>query len=356
MRSSTSTRTTRSVWVGISGLLPLASRETREVVDIEVDLRLLRERLVPLAVDDLRPLRGGASSLTYTGSIADDDARRVVVKVAPAGVPPVRNRDVLRQARVLRVLSATAVPVPEVLWEDAGDPPGVPPLFVMSFVEGTSLEPLFDLDGDDDETLVAERMRHAAATMAALHALDPGTLGLESEPRVGLRDEVDRWSRLLETVDPALVPGWEEVAALLRAREPQALAAALVHGDLRLGNILAVGPSIAAVIDWEIWSVSDPRWTSAGSSSTRDPRTYRHATRYVGSLPPPAELARIYVDELGHDVADLEWFQALACFKSAATWSAIVKHNRRRGAPEAAVEDVVPALPHLLERAEEHLG
>ena len=123
------------------------------MVDTEGDLRHLTERLAPIGATDVQPLRGGASSLTYTARArwlspcsSGDDRRRVVVKVAPAGLAPVRNRDVLRQARLLRALGPTAVPVPEVLWEDAGDPPEVPPLFVMSFVEGTSLEPLFDLD------------------------------------------------------------------------------------------------------------------------------------------------------------------------------------------------------------------
>jgi aminoglycoside phosphotransferase (APT) family kinase protein len=326
------------------------------VVDVEVDLRLLRERLAPIEVDAIRPLPGGASSLTYAGSIAGDDAHRVVVKVAPAGVPPVRNRDVLRQARILRALSATEVPVPEVLWEDLGDPPEVPPLFVMSFVEGTSLEPLFDLDGDDDETLVAERMRDAARTMAALHALDPEVLGLGEEPRVRPADEVDRWCRLLETVESALAPGWEEVAAVLRTREPRARPDALVHGDLRLGNMLAVGSRIEAVIDWEIWSVSDPRVDVGWFLANADPSTYRRATRYVGSLPAPRELTEIYADELENDVPDLDWFLALACFKSTATWCAIVKHNRRRAAPVHAIEEMTPALPRLLERAERLLA
>ena len=75
-------------------------------------------------------------------------------------------------------------------------------------------------------------------------------------------------------------------------------------------------------------------------------------TRYVDSLPAPAELAAIYVGALGRDVPELEWFQALACFKSAATWSLIVKHNRRRGAPDPAIEEMATVLPHLLERAQ----
>jgi aminoglycoside phosphotransferase (APT) family kinase protein len=324
-------------------------------VGIEVDLHQLSARLAPVQVEDIRPLHGGASSLTYVGRIGGDDARRVVVKVAPAGVPPVRNRDVLRQALLLRALSPTSVPVPEVLWEDAGDPPDVPPLFVMSFVEGASLEPLFDLEGGEEEVLIAERMRNATRVMAAFHALDPDALGLAGEPFVGPADEIDRWCRLLETVDPALAPGWEDVAAALRADEPPTLPPAVVHGDFRLGNTLAAGDRIAAIIDWEIWSVGDPRVDVGWFLANADPHTYRRATRYVGSLPEPAELAEIYSGALGRDVSDLAWFQALACFKSTATWSLIVKHNRRRAAPDPAMEEMATALPHLLARAHELL-
>jgi aminoglycoside phosphotransferase (APT) family kinase protein len=321
---------------------------------VGVDAGVLRERLRPLRVEDVRPLTGGASSLSFVGTIAD--GRRVVVKVAPAGVPPVLNRDVLRQARLLRALAPTAVPVPEVLWEDPGDPPEVPPLFVMSFVEGTSLEPLFDLGGDDEEAVVAERMSNAARTLAALHALSPDALGLAGEPHVGPSEEIDRWCRLLGTVDATLVPGWEDVAAALRASEPPALPGAVVHGDFRLGNLLSTGSQVTSVIDWEIWSVGDPRVDLGWFLVNADPQTYRRATRYARALPSPGKLAERYAATLGREVPALHWFQALACFKSTATWSLIVKHNRRRAAPDPAVEELGSGLKHLLARARELLG
>jgi hypothetical protein len=68
-------------------------------------------------------------------------------------------------------------------------------------------------------------------------------------------------------------------------------------------------------------------------------------------MPSPAELAAIY-----GDVRDLGWFRALACFKSTATWSLIVKHNRRRSDPDPDIEAVAADLPRLLDRARAELA
>jgi aminoglycoside phosphotransferase (APT) family kinase protein len=283
----------------------------------------------------------------------------VVVKVAPPGVRPIAHRDVLRQARVIRALAATSVPVPEVLFDDPGDPPAVPPLFVMSHVDGSTSEPLFDDDDCGPEAVVAERFRNAAAIMARLHRIEPGAVGLASEPVIGPSAEVERWCHTLETVDAALVPGWRGVAAALDSSTPPALPAAIVHGDFRLGNLLAVDDRITAVIDWEIWSVGDPRVDAGWFLINCDPMTYRRsarAARYIHATPPLAELAAVYREELGREVPELDWFCALACFKSAATWSLIVKHNRRREHADPGLEAMASALPQLLSRARELLG
>jgi hypothetical protein len=55
-------------------------------------------------------------------------------------------------------------------------------------------------------------------------------------------------------------------------------------------------------------------------------------------------------------VHELDWFCALACFKSTATWSLIVKHNRRRSRPDPELESMAPVLPQLLAQAGELLG
>jgi aminoglycoside phosphotransferase (APT) family kinase protein len=315
----------------------------------ELDLDQLRRRLYGAPggpVTDVTPLAGGASSLTFRGTRA---GRAVVIKVAPPGVEPVAHRDVLRQARIIKALAATRVPVPEVLWQDPGHPPHTPRLFVMSHVEGDCVEPLFDGCPPADD--LAERYRNACRAMAALHSLSPIDLGLGGEPVIDPVAEVQRWSETFRTVDASLVPDWQGVRDALLACAPTAMGPTVVHGDFRLGNLIAVGAHINAVIDWEIWSIGDPRIDAGWFLINCDPDTYRRVPDSAGVAPPTAELSQIYRYELGRDVTDLAWFTALACFKSAATWSLIVKHNRRRRSPRAQFEAMAATLPRLLERA-----
>lgn len=317
----------------------------------ELDAAELRRRLDGASVVDVAPLSRGASSLTFAGT---RDGRRVVIKVAPPGVEPVAHRDVLRQARIIKALGTTNVPVPTVLWEHAGDPPGTPPLYVMTHVEGECVEPLFDdcapVPGLDD------RYRNACRTMAALHRLAPKDLGLGDEPVVDPVAEVHRWSDTLRTVDPALTPEWPEVRDALLDCAPSAMTPRVVHGDFRLGNLLAAGSHVNAVIDWEIWSIGDPRIDAGWFLINCDPDTYRRVTPADGMVPPIDELTELYQSEIACEVGDLAWFTALACFKSAATWALIVKHNRRRAAPRAELEAMAAVLPRLLERARSMLA
>lgn len=312
----------------------------------ELDQGELRRRLAGAGVTDVTPLSGGASSLTFAGA---RDGRRVVIKVAPPGVEPVAHRDVLRQARIIKSLAARGVPVPEVLWEDAGNPPDTPPLYVMTHVDGDCVEPLFDGCAPFDG--LTERYRNACRAMAALHRLLPTDLGLGGEPVVDPVAEVHRWSDTLHTVYPALAPGWPRVRDALLDCAPGAMTPRVVHGDFRLGNLLATGSHVNAIIDWEIWSIGDPRIDAGWFLINCDPDTYRRVGAANEMAPPIAELAALYQHELGCEVTDLAWFTALACFKSAATWSLIIKHNRRRAWPRPEWEAMAATLPRLLAHA-----
>jgi len=199
-----------------------------------------------------------------------------------------------------------------------------------------------------DDTYAAARAALAAQcgeALAQIHRIDPGVA-----PGLDRSDRLLRFRGVLDLLgDPH--PTFELALRWLEANRPPAGTPTVVHGDFRLGNLLAAGPDIAAVVDWEIWTVGDPRVDVGWFLVNADPDTYRRATRYTDTLPSTADLFDDYVRAFGGDSPDTPWFEALACFKSTATWSLIVKHNRRRDDPDADVESVAAVLPHLLDRA-----
>jgi aminoglycoside phosphotransferase (APT) family kinase protein len=307
----------------------------------------LADRVVK-AVSEWRPgarllsfaaLPGGASSLTFLAEVESDAVERVVVKAAPPGLAPVRNRDVLRQARLLRALEGrSGVRVPTVLFDDTGDPPETPPFFAMTFVAGESIDPNIDPGVDDAlplPVMLTGRAHSAARVIAALHAIDPGDVGLGDEPEVTVADEVERWAEALATVPDELTGGPDDCAARLRDSLPAAVPSALIHGDFRLGNCLSVGPDVLAVIDWEIWARSDPRVDLAWFLLTADPARHPSAQRHAPGMPEPDDLLAVYRDAGGPDVPDLGWFTGLILYKLAAVSGLIAKNSAKRGEPDA---------------------
>lgn len=298
------------------------------------------------SVVGLTQFMSGASSLTYAAQLRNAPVDQVVVKVAPPGLEPVRNRDVLRQARLLQRLAGhPVVRVPRVFVCDAGDPPAVPPMFVMSFESGDSVEPL-QLPSDVAPELIRTRALQAARMLGGLHCVD--ITSLAEEPAT-VRDEVGRWQRALATVPSDIRRCELDPSELLLSSVPPAEPPALSHGDWRLGNTLCVGGDIRAVIDWEIWSLGDPRvdlgWFLMECDST-------HPTAVAGTetgMPPLGELVAAYESARGQPVHDLAWFRALAAFKQAAVIGLIAKNSQKRGDPlEPIAERMATQLPDLL--------
>ena len=96
-------------------------------------------------IDDVTFLPGGSVSIVYTGRVhgGPSGIDTVVLKVAPPGLVPRRNRDVLRQARCIEALSRVpGVAVPHVLFGDEGAPVEVPPFFATPMLAGECVEPL----------------------------------------------------------------------------------------------------------------------------------------------------------------------------------------------------------------------
>jgi aminoglycoside phosphotransferase (APT) family kinase protein len=310
-----------------------------------------------VAVGDVKRVHGGASSLSFEVRLTGGPVDRAVVKVAPPRLEPVRNRDVLRQAKILRVLrQAPGVAVPEVLATDPGEPPDRPPLYVMTYARGECFEPVSDEGTPPHPSEVAGRAREAAAMLARLHEFD--SAGSISEETVySSRQEVTRWIRAFESVsDDDIRPTLAgECGDRLLASIPEARRPVVTHGDYRLGNMLCESTTVNAIIDWEIWSLNDPRidlaWFLLMCDSDRPALLIRHD---VG-MPPPSELMSIYEGTAGNSVADMNWYGALARFKQAAASALIVKHNRRSTAPNERALRFAGLVAPLLRAALEFL-
>jgi aminoglycoside phosphotransferase (APT) family kinase protein len=122
-----------------------------------------------------------------------------------------------------------------------------------------------------------------------------------------------------------------EVADWLRANLPAPATSSVVHGDFRLGNVLVAPdhPRVAAVLDWELAAVGDPRadlgylvatWSDAGSRQTV--LELSPVTAEPGFLTRD-ELVERYAGQRGEGPTDLRWFEVLALWKASVFCEAI---------------------------------
>lgn len=296
------------------------------------DLDRLIERAAAVArregagvdVEDVKPLVGGHSGLTLAAVLVQQDGTRrpIAIKAAPPGRSGVGRHDVLRQAALFEAVeNFPGVRVPHVHFGDRDDPP----FFAMDLVPGEAREPVLEPQDALPADVVRERSFASADMLASLHAGDPEKVGLGLG--VGIEVELDRWANVMAAVDPDLVPGHDRLLHALRATVPEQIGYSVVHGDYRLGNLLCDGGEITAVIDWEIWSVTDPRldlgWYLVHFDASEYPGI---SPDTVPGLPTRQEVLRRYEESSGRPVVDEPWFDAFGRFKLAA----IMGHNLRR--------------------------
>lgn len=279
----------------------------------------LRETQPDLEVGALARMPGGHSGLTYR---LDTGSGPLVVKAVPEGQRPIGRHDMLRQAQIIAALAPTGVPVPAVVATD--DRP--PAWFAMELVAGESLEPVLD-ERAVEPSLAAARMRRAAEILPALHDVPLDKVPVDGPP-LSPEDELQRWARTMGAVPSDLVPGAGRVYERLAATVPPGTEPALVHGDYRLGNLISSGSEPVALIDWEIWSIGDPRVELGWFLVFADGANFPGVGREVPGLPAAEELIGRYAAacRAGRAVADLDWFDALGRYKMAA----IMGHNLRR--------------------------
>lgn len=214
----------------------------------------LRGVLGPVTVEGLTRLSGGASRETWSFDAAaagpDGGGRRaeLVLRRDPPGRPS-EPGSMSREALVIGQALAAGLAVPEVLlgteepdlWGTAG--------LVMRRVAGETIARRI-LRDDAYRQARKVLVGQVAEFAAGLHRLPvPDDL-----PTVDPLDSVRAELAACDEVSPV----FELALRNLEASRPPPRAPVVVHGDLRLGNLIAGPDGLRAVLDWELVHAGNP--------------------------------------------------------------------------------------------------
>lgn len=161
----------------------------------------------------------------------------------------------------IAALECSGVAVPRALWLDDDGAAFGSPFFVTEWVAGSAdTRVLRRPDGDGTIRAVALQL---ASEAARLHAVDIAAFGhLQAPGDAGTTDvaraQLAHWESLFRRQRLEAHPALLYALRWLGERLPTAERVALVHGDLRFGNLLYDGDRLTALLDWEMAHLGDP--------------------------------------------------------------------------------------------------
>jgi aminoglycoside phosphotransferase (APT) family kinase protein len=333
-----------------------------------VVLEPLRRFLDGLGLGDgelsLEPVGDGHSNVTY---LVARDGLDMVLRRPPRPPLPPSAHDVLREARLMRALAGSAVPVPRIL-ATCDDPAVIgAPFVIMEKVYGPVVTSAMPPTLDDG---VARRRagEQLIDVLAALGEVDWRAAGLDGfgRPDGYLERQLARFGGLWERNRTRPLPVVEDVGRWLAEHRPRSGPATIVHGDFRLGNvILAPDPPlhIVAVLDWELSTIGDPLadlgyllalWVEPGDASLGD-FEQGGLTRLPG-FSTRTELAERYERRTGRAAADIAFYEVLALWKLAVLMEGNVRRAQEGTTDDPYLASFGAGVVLLAERAAERAG
>ncbi|RUU82302.1 MULTISPECIES: phosphotransferase [unclassified Mesorhizobium] len=203
--------------------------------------------------------KSGQSNPTYLLTAASG---RYVLRAKPPGQLLKSAHQVDREFRVMSALAGTAVPVPAMLHLSAEDSPIGRMFYVMDFLDGRIFwDPALPEARDNEErAAIYDAMNE---TLAALHEIDVGTVGLGDFGRPGnyFERQLARWTSQYRASETDAVADMDGLIAWLETHMPADDGRiSLVHGDYRLDNLIFAPdrPKVLAVLDWELSTSGHP--------------------------------------------------------------------------------------------------
>lgn len=268
---------------------------------------------VPGSATSARRLDGGVSNLSWR--VERKDAPPVALRLErDRGI--FQPYDVRREARVLRCLAGSAVPVPAVLGETDDASPLGAPCIVLAWIDAPHMGQV------PMSATVIDSYQSAVET---IHAVDWQSVGLdfldppEPGPDAAMRDLDVVHARAVDfgcDADSHII----RLASVARSHLPESPAPRLCHGDINVFNYL-VGDDerIVGVVDWEQAHLGDPL-------SDWGLITALASLRGLSAPPEAHPLAAPAFERLQRDPADLRYWMLHQVYKLAVIhriWSQI---------------------------------
>jgi aminoglycoside phosphotransferase (APT) family kinase protein len=275
---------------------------------------------------------GGGSNFSFL--LEREDGTRYVLRRPPRPPLPPSAHDVVRESRLQLALAPLGIRVPNIRAVCEEDALLGVPFYVMDYIDGEVITTELPPPLDDDPEARRRLAEDLVDTLVEIHAADVGVPALSAFSRPGNYNErqVRRFSQLWELNQTRDLPAVVRVGNWLAANVPQQLSPTVVHGDYRLGNMIVTREEperVAAVLDWEMGAIGDPRAdlgylvaTYSEPGGRANPLGTSPVTATDG-FPTRGELIERYTRRSGRDVEPLAWFEALALWKAAVFCEAI---------------------------------
>ena len=306
-----------------------------EPIAREVDLRRLASWMEARGlghgpVTHAEPLTGGTQNIMLR---VVQGGRTYVFRRPPANPRPFSQDALRREAHVLGALAGTEVPHPRLVASEPDEAALGYAFLLMEMVDGFNPGEGLPARHRAEPDLRRRMGESYVDALADLAEVDVRAVGLSDIGRGGsfLARQVPQWRGHLERY--AAVPGWRAgdlphanaLAGWLERHRPADAAPGLIHGDCHLGNTLFARDSgeIAALVDWEMSTVGDPRldlgwvmatWPFLGAGEADDGTIGLPLAPRDGFPTLDALVAR-YAARTSRRLDAAPWFGVLACFK-----------------------------------------
>lgn len=281
----------------------------------------------PLSVEQFP---SGHSNLTYLLRCSTAEGEiDVVLRRPPHGNAVATAHDMSREVKILEKLSPkwSKAPQPLHYCEDATILGA--PFYLVERVKGVilrrKLPPGLALDASKARSLGLL----LAQTLAELHALDLGAIGLADfgKPDGYVSRQVEGWAKRYQAAQTDEIAEIGKVVEWLRNHMPGSGPPALIHNDFKCDNVVLRDPDldeVVGVLDWEMSTVGDPLmdlgtalayWVEA--TDPEPLKSFAFGPTFVDGALTRDEFAQAYAKLSGRSLDNILFYFVFALFKNA---------------------------------------